>query len=206
LARRKSVSPHDSTGANLVVQVKNGKVMRVVPLENEAVNECWIADRDRFSYEALNSPNALTQPMIKQGGQWQTWTGTPRWLRGRRAQARDRRVRPRMRHRRAGSPACTVEELHLLGKLVRGLGSQSIDVRARVTPTSATPRRRVRPAGWAPRLPRCRAGRAFVVGSFLRKDHPLLAQRLRQAHARVRQMLSLHAVHDDWAMPRGAIA
>jgi NADH-quinone oxidoreductase subunit G len=55
LSRRKSVSPHDgSLGANLVVQVKNDKVMRVLPLENEAVNECWIADRDRFSYEALN--------------------------------------------------------------------------------------------------------------------------------------------------------
>ena len=71
LARRKSVSPHDSTGANLVVQVKNNKVMRVVPLENEDVNECWIADRDRFSYEALNSDARLTEPMIKQGGQWQ---------------------------------------------------------------------------------------------------------------------------------------
>jgi NADH-quinone oxidoreductase subunit G len=55
LSRRKSISPHDSTGANLIVQVKAHKVMRVVPLENEAVNECWIADRDRFSYEALNS-------------------------------------------------------------------------------------------------------------------------------------------------------
>src|SRR6187397_3295654 len=54
LSRRKSVSPHDSTGANLIVQVKNNRVMRVLPLENDAVNECWIADRDRFSYEALN--------------------------------------------------------------------------------------------------------------------------------------------------------
>lgn len=71
LSRRKSISPHDSTGANLIVQVKNHKVMRVVPLENEAVNECWIADRDRFSYEALNGPDRLTRPMLKQGGQWQ---------------------------------------------------------------------------------------------------------------------------------------
>jgi len=71
LSRRKSVSPHDSTGANLIVQVKNNRVMRVVPLENEDVNECWIADRDRFSYEALNGTERLTQPMLKQGGQWQ---------------------------------------------------------------------------------------------------------------------------------------
>src|SRR3954468_7169459 len=72
LSRRKSVSPHDSTGANLIVQVKNSQVMRVVPLENEDVNECWIADRDRFSYEALNGSERLTQPMLKQGGEWKT--------------------------------------------------------------------------------------------------------------------------------------
>jgi NADH-quinone oxidoreductase subunit G len=71
LSRRKSVSPHDSAGANLIVQVKANQVMRVVPLENEEVNECWIADRDRFSYEALNSAQRLTQPMIKQAGAWQ---------------------------------------------------------------------------------------------------------------------------------------
>ena len=76
LSRRKSISPHDSTGANLIVQVKNHRVMRVVPLENDAVNECWIADRDRFSYEALNSGERLTEPMLKQDGEWITvdWT------------------------------------------------------------------------------------------------------------------------------------
>ena len=72
LSRRRSVSPHDATGANLVVQVKNNQVMRVVPFENESINECWIADRDRFSYEALNSPDRLTQPMLKQNGEWLT--------------------------------------------------------------------------------------------------------------------------------------
>ena len=70
LSRRKSVSPHDSVGANLVVQMKNNRVMRVLPFENEAINECWISDRDRFSYEGLNSEERLTQPMIKQGGKW----------------------------------------------------------------------------------------------------------------------------------------
>ena len=75
LSRRKSVSPHDSTGANLIVQVKGDRVMRVLPLENEAVNECWIADRDRFSYEALNAESRLKAPMVKQGGQWQPRAG-----------------------------------------------------------------------------------------------------------------------------------
>src|SRR5512133_1424490 len=70
LSRRKSVSPHDSLGSNLIVQVKGGKVMRVLPLENDAINECWLSDKDRFSYEGLDSAERLPAPMIKQGGQW----------------------------------------------------------------------------------------------------------------------------------------
>src|SRR5512141_1613905 len=71
LSRRRSVSPHDSLGSNLIVQVKGGKVMRVLPLENDAINECWLSDKDRFSYEALDTDERLTSPMIKQGGHWQ---------------------------------------------------------------------------------------------------------------------------------------
>jgi len=70
LQRRRSVSPHDSLGANLIVQVKHDQVMRVLPRENEAVNECWISDKERFSYQALNSDQRLTKPMVKQGGEW----------------------------------------------------------------------------------------------------------------------------------------
>ena len=62
LSRRKSVSPHDAHGSNLVVQVKNDRVMRVLPLDNEAINECWLSDKDRFSYEALNTEDRLTSP------------------------------------------------------------------------------------------------------------------------------------------------
>ena len=77
LARRKSISPHDGLGSNLIVQVKNERVMRVVPLENEAVNECWLSDKDRFSYEGLNSEDRLTRPQMVVGGaladtDWQT--------------------------------------------------------------------------------------------------------------------------------------
>src|SRR3569833_458649 len=71
LSRRKSVSPHDSLGSNLIVQVKGSTVMRVLPLENEAINDCWLSDRDRFSYLGLNSSERLTAPMIKQDGKWQ---------------------------------------------------------------------------------------------------------------------------------------
>jgi NADH-quinone oxidoreductase subunit G len=204
LSRRKSVSPHDSTGANLIVQVKGGKVMRVVPLENEAVNECWIADRDRFSYEALNSERRLTTPMIKQGGQWKAvdWNTALGYV-------ADGLKRIKSEHGAASIGALstahrTVEELHLLAKLVRGLGSENIDTRLRHADFGNTAQ-----AGHARWLGRPIAelstlDRAFVVGSFLRKDHPLFAQRIRQAVRRGAQVQSLNAAHDDWAMPVAA--
>jgi NADH-quinone oxidoreductase subunit G len=201
LSRRKSVSPHDSTGANLVVQVKAGTVMRVVPLENEDVNECWIADRDRFSYEALNGPARLQQPMIKQGGQWQAvdWTTALRYV----AQGL-KRVKSEFGSAHMGAlahPMATVEELHLLAKLVRSLGSENIDHRLRHADfgNAAAPGK----ARWLGRSIASLAtlDRAFVIGSFLRKDHPLFAQRLRQAAKRGARIASLNAVHDDWALP-----
>src|SRR5678815_1441835 len=63
LSRRRSISPHDGLGSNLVVQVKQNKVMRVLPLENEHINECWLSDKDRFSYEGLNSADRLRRPI-----------------------------------------------------------------------------------------------------------------------------------------------
>jgi NADH-quinone oxidoreductase subunit G len=201
LQRRKSVSPHDSVGANLVVQVKAGKVMRVVPLENEAVNECWIADRDRFSYEAVNSDKRLTQPRIKQGGQWQTvdWTTALNYV----ADGL-KRVKADFGTAEIGAlahPMATVEELHLMQKLMRGFGSENIDHRLRHADFShAAATGQARGLG-LPIAELSTLERAFVVGSFLRKDHPLFAQRIRQAVRRGAKLASLNAVHDDWAMP-----
>ena len=201
LSRRKSVSPHDSTGANLVVQVKSNQVMRVLPLENEAVNECWIADRDRFAYEALNGPQRLTAPRIKQGGQWQTvdWSTALNYL----ADGL-RRVKAEFGAASIGAigaPHATAEELHLLAKLTRGLGSENIDHRTRQADLSHAPA-----AGRAHWLGTSIASlstldRAFVIGSFLRKDHPLFALRLRHAARHGAAVHSLHALVDDWAMP-----
>ena len=201
LSRRKSVSPHDSTGANLVVQIKGQRVMRVVPLENEDVNECWIADRDRFSYEALNSDSRLTAPRIKQGGQWQTvdWNTALNYV-------ADGLKRVQAEFGVAGigaigSAHSTVEELHLLAKLMRGLGSESIDHRTRHADFGN--RAGAGQARWLgmPIAALSQLQRVFVVGSFLRKDHPLFAQRIRQAARRGAHVHSLNAVHDDWLMP-----
>jgi NADH-quinone oxidoreductase subunit G len=201
LSRRKSVSPHDSTGANLIVQVKGGQVMRVLPLENESINECWIADRDRFSYEALNTDRRLTQPMIKQGGQWQAvdWNTALGYV----ADGLKRVIAEfgTQGVGALGAQHATIEELHLLAKLVRGLGSENIDVRTRHADFgNAAPQGRARWLG-APIASLSSLQRAFVVGSFLRKDHPLFAARLRQAQRHGAEISSLNAVHDDWAMP-----
>ena len=202
LSRRKSVSPHDSTGANLIVQVKNHKVLRVVPLENEAVNECWIADRDRFSYEALNSDARLTQPMVKQGGQWKSvdWTVALEYV-------ANGLKNIKSQHGAASigalaSATSTSEELFLLGQLVRGLGSQNIDHRLRQSDFRVDAGA-VRWLG-LPIAELSSVDRALVIGSFLRKDHPLFAQRLRQAARHGAQIMRVGAQAEDWALPVGA--
>jgi NADH-quinone oxidoreductase subunit G len=205
LSRRKSVSPHDSTGANLIVQVRQNKVMRVVPLENEDVNECWLADRDRFSYEALNCDDRLTAPMLKQGGEWKAvdWTTALEYVvRGLKQIKADHGAQA---IGALGSAHATTEELYLLAKLVRGLGSQNIDYRTRHADFTR-PEGASSSSAFARWLGTSIASlsqleRALFIGSFLRKDHPLFAQRLRQAVKRGGRVHSVHAVHDDWAMP-----
>ncbi|POR12132.1 NADH-quinone oxidoreductase subunit NuoG [Diaphorobacter sp. LR2014-1] len=198
LSRRKSVSPHDSTGANLIVQVKNHKVMRVVPFENEDVNECWLADRDRFSYEALNSPDRLTRPMLKQGGQWKEvdWQTALEYvangLRGIQAEHGAHAIGALV------SPHSTVEELFLAGALVRGLGSDNIDHRLRNAEFGSA--EGVRWLGTSiASLSKLQS--VLVVGSNLRKDHPLFAQRIRQAARHGCAVSAINSIVSDWAMP-----
>ena len=186
LARRKSVSPHDGLGSNLVVQVKQNKVMRVLPLENEAINECWLSDKDRFSYEALNSDERLTRPMLKKDGRWEEtdWqTALEFSING----LKDFGV--------LASPHSTLEELYLVGKL-----GGPADFRLRHSDFSGDSRRAGIPWLGMPIADIAKLDRVLVVGSFLRKDHPLIAQRLRQAAKRGTQIHVLHSVDDDWLM------
>jgi NADH-quinone oxidoreductase subunit G len=198
LSRRKSVSPHDSTGANLVVQVKNNQVMRVVPLENEEVNECWIADRDRFSYEALNGDQRLTQPMLKQGGEWKEvdWQIALEYVANGLKQVKTE-------HGASGigvlvSAHSTIEELYLAGALVRGLGSESIDFRLRNAEFSNEAGVRWLGTSIASLS---NLQRVLVVGSNLRKDHPLFAQRIRQSARKGCAVSAINSVAYDWALP-----
>src|SRR5262245_12132683 len=180
LARRKSVSPHDALGSNLVVQAKGDQVLRVLPLENETVNECWISDKDRFSYEALGSPERLASPMILEAGEWKTVDWHTALT----------RVADGLRQSVVGdggaalgtlvSPHSTLEEMALAAKLARGLGSDNIDFRLRQSDFRGDGRGSGTPWLGMPIADVAALDRVLVISSFLRKDHPLLAQRLRQ--------------------------
>jgi NADH-quinone oxidoreductase subunit G len=199
LSRRKSVSPHDSIGANLIVQVKGGKVMRVLPLENDQVNECWISDKDRFAYDALDSEERLTKPMLKQDGKWREveWQVALEYV------AHGLR-NIRYEHGASaiaalGTPYSTLEELSLLQKIVRGIGSENIDFRLRQSDFALD--HQVAPWLGMSIVEFGQLNRAFIIGSFLRKDHPLLAARLRQAVKSGAKISVLHATDDNLLMP-----
>ena len=204
LARRKSVSPHDSLGSNLIVQVKHDVVKRVLPLENEAINECWLSDRDRFSYEGLNCASRLTKPMIRQGDSWQEtdWQTALEF-----AATRLKAVVAAAGGEEFGAllaPNATVEELYLAQKLVRGLGSDNVDFRLRQADFSADAVSQGAPWLGMPVAEVADLNRLLVVGSFFRKDHPLLAQRVRQAAKRGLKVASIHPTADNWLLPVSA--
>ncbi len=199
LSRRKSVSPHDSVGANLVVQVKNNRVMRALPFENEAINECWISDKDRFSYEGLNSAERLTQPMLKQDGKWieTDWqTALEYVVKGLKGIKGDHGANALAA---LASPHSTVEELFLLKKLAQAVGTPNVDFRLRQSDFAA-------PVDGAPWLGTAIADlsnldAALIIGSTLRRDHPLLAARLRQAAKSGAKLTLLQATADDALIP-----
>ena len=201
MARRKSISPHDSLGSNLIVQTKHDVVKRVLPLENEEINECWLSDRDRFSYEGLDHESRVTVPLVKENGNWRETD----W------QSALSHVATRLKECGGGAgdsqigalaaPNSTLEELYLLQKVVRGLGSDNIDFRLRQRDFSADGHRAGAPWLGMPIAAVGDLNRLLVIGSSLRKDHPLLCQRVRQAAKRGLKVSSIHPTADDWLVP-----
>lgn len=197
LSRRKSVSPHDGLGSNLVVQVKSNEVMRVLPLENEAINECWIADRDRFSYEGLNSAERLTKPMIKFDGKWHEtdWeTALNYVVKGLNGVSAD--------HGKDAigfllNPHSTTEELHLAQKLARAFGVNAIDYRLRRSDFSADSAKQG--AEWlgSTIAELADAKSVLAVGASLRKEQPLLASRLRASVKKGADLNIIHVADDN---------
>jgi len=202
LGRKRSVSPHDSLGANTTIQTKSNKVMRIVALENDAINECWISDRDRFAYEGLNSADRITTPMVKQGGQWleTDWQSAMDYvahsLKTISAESGPEAVAA------LAHPISSTEELYLLQKMIRGLGSNQVETRLRQTDVKGSAS-----APWLgmPISKLSELDRVLVIGSFLRKELPLIAARLRTAAKRGLQVSRIDAGGDDWLIPNTGI-
>jgi NADH-quinone oxidoreductase subunit G len=200
LSRRRSISAHDSLGSSLAVQTKNNRVLRVLPIENEDINECWLSDKDRFAYAGLNTADRLTKPMIKQDGKWQE----VEW------QVALEYAANGLRHIANGAGAeqigalatanATLEELYLLQKLMRGIGSQNVDFRLRQSDFSGDAKQQGAPWLGMSVADIGNADHFLIVGSFLRKDHPLLAARIRQAVKKGAQASIIHSTDDDLLM------
>lgn len=179
LLQHATVSPHDGVGSNLFVHTNRGKVERVVPRENEAVNETWISDRDRFSYQGLYSEDRVTSPMVKRDGEWQTVD----WQTALDAVTDGLRSAPSGEAGALVSPNATTEEMFLLQKLLRGIGSSRIEHRLRQSDFSDE--------AYAPLFPWLGQSIAdlesldafLLIGSWVRKEQPILANRLRKAVA-----------------------
>lgn len=199
-----SISPHDAVGSNLTIQTRGHQVMRVLPRDNEEVNECWLSDRDRFSYEALNSDDRLERPMIKHNGNWQE----VEW-----EQALDFTVagfRKIINSKGAGqlgalaSPTSTLEEFFLLQKLMRGMGSDNIDHRLRQTEFNDD--------DIAPLFPWFgqsiqefeNVDAALLIGSNIRKEQPLLGHRLRKAACKGAAIMAVNPVDYEFTYPLAA--
>mgnify|MGYP001200956632 CR=1 FL=1 len=179
LTQADGIGPHDCLGSNLHLHLRGQRVMRVHPRDNEAINETWIADRDRFSYQALTSEDRLLRPLIKRDGAWceADWQTALRVA----AEALKAAAADPGQLGCLVSPSATLEELYLAQKLVRGLGSANIDHRLR------------RPNGRADGLDALlpwlgvsiadleRAGGVLLIGADIRQEQPLLAHRIRKA-------------------------
>ncbi|MBN2866905.1 MAG: NADH-quinone oxidoreductase subunit G [Thiotrichales bacterium] len=174
-----AIAAHDSIGSNITVHTKDNLVKRVVPSENEAINEVWLSDRDRFAYEGINSSDRLTLPQIKKNGEWLTtdWeTALAFAVEGLNTQLTDTTIVGVL-----ASPNSTLEELQLLQKLARGLGINNIDHRLRQIDFT-TDKVGFNTPSLSLELAEVESlNSVLIVGSYLRKELPILNHRVRKA-------------------------
>ena len=197
MTKRPGIAPHDCVGSNLSILLRNHRVMRVDPAENEQINECWIADRDRYSYEALNSPQRMNDPMVRRNGQWEKtdWMTALQFTVDNLKQVIDQHG--------AGalgaliSPSNTIEEMYLLQKLMRALGSHNVDHRLRQQDFTDQDLEPLFPWLGQDIESLEKVDCALLIGSNLRKDQPMLNHRLRKAVLNGARVVSVsHADYD----------
>jgi len=196
---RPSIAPHDAVGSSIELHIRNNDVMRVVPRDNEDVNESWLSDRDRFSYLGLNSEARLSDPMIKVDNQWQVvdWqTALEKAIDGLKGV-----INKFGADEVAGliSPTATLEEAYLFQKWLRGLGTDNIDHRLRQQDfaDSAVDDSL---AEW--QLGDIDASDAIVLlGTNIRAEQPIIAHRIRQAALAGATVSSINLFNRDLLMP-----
>ena len=181
MEQRDGVAPHDAVGSNIHLHVRRGRVMRVVPRANEAINEVWLSDRDRFGYEGLYSEDRVRAPMVRRGGTWREVS----WEEALEATAAGLREVVASSGGAAlgalASASCTVEELFLFQRLVRGLGSANVDHRVRQRDFSDQDAAPDHPSIGMGLEDLERLDAALLIGSCTRKEHPIVNHRLRKA-------------------------
>lgn len=194
MQQRDSIAPHDAVGSNVHLHIRRDQIMRVVPKENEAVNEVWISDRDRFSYQGLTAEDRLTTPMIKKDGSWQTTDWETALAYATKGLKEVINAQGSASVGALASPTATLEELYLLQKLMRGIGSQNIDHRLRQIDFGDQQEAPLFPylGQTIADLEQCDA--AFIIGSHIRKEQPLLNHRLRKASLRGAKVILLNPI------------
>ena len=194
LDQHASIAPHDCIGSNLLVHTRRGKVMRVVPRENEAINEVWLSDRDRFSYEGLYADDRLETPMLKVDGHWQAVD----WETGLQAAADGiRAVIDAHGAEQMGvlvAPTATLEEMSLLQTLARGLGINNIDHRLRQVDFTDQQQAPLCPTLGQSLEALEAVDAALLIGSNTRKDQPIAGHRLRKAALNGAQVMFVNPV------------
>jgi len=199
LTRRPTIAAHDGLGSHVEVHVKNDRVMRIVPREKESINEVWLSDRDRFSYDGLNSPERLTKPMIKHHGEWHEtdWKTALEFA--------ARQIKETVEENPAGlgflvSPNSTMEEGFLTKKIAKALNCGNVDHRLRRSDFRLDGRFHGTPWMGCNIADVQAMDRILVVGSNLRNEHPLLTQRIRRAVANGAELSLVNPMDDDQLM------
>ena len=191
------ISPHDGVGTQLYGHVLRGRLMRVVPRPCEEINETWIADRDRFSYEGVYSEDRLLAPQLRQAdGSWREveWdVALAAAAQGLRGVAREAPGVGLLAH-----PSSTLEELYLLARLAEGLGSANIDHRLRQRDFRDQASDALAPGLGVPIAEIDKLDALLVVGSNLRHEVPILAHRVRKASLRGARISFINPMRFDY--------
>src|SRR6185437_12763922 len=198
LSRRKSIAPHDGLGSNIIVQVdKYHKVVRVLPLENEEINECWLSDRDRFSYEGLYHEERNTTPMIKQDGKWINTDWETAILYAAKSINGVKQDHGSDAIGVLASSISTTEELYLLQKLMRGIGVNNIDSRLAGSDFSLDGKISGTPSLGAKITDFIASKSMLLIGSVLREEQPLIASKIRTAVKKGTELNVINVLKDD---------